>query len=108
MTSHDLGTLRGNKHLGMPYRCFSCLLIVCCGHWPWQLQVFGSECQVHDRQQYIGQTLHHVMTTLQPRFEKPLLYPAWSRCERILDVVPGGAELEPRVKSGSLAGCSHS
>ena len=37
-----------------------------------------------------------------------LLYPAWSRWERIVDVVPGGTELEARVKSGSLAGCSHS
>ena len=28
--------------------------------------------------------------------------------ERIVYVVPGGTELEPRVKTGSRAGCSHS
>ena len=31
-------------------------------------------------------------------------YPAWSRWERIVDVVPGGTELEPRVKSEEFVG----
>jgi hypothetical protein len=36
-----------------------------------------------------------------------LLYPVWSWWECTVDVVPGGMELEPWVKSGSLAGRSH-
>jgi hypothetical protein len=31
-----------------------------------------------------------------------------TRGERIMDVVPGGTELEPQVKTGSWAGCPHS
>ena len=37
-----------------------------------------------------------------------LLYLAWSGWERIVDVVPGGTELEPQIKCERLARCSHS
>ena len=35
-----------------------------------------------------------------------VLCPACYRVEGIVDVVPGGTEFEPRVKSGCLSGCN--
>jgi len=36
-----------------------------------------------------------------------LLYPSRSFWEHIVDVVPGGTELEPQVKTGSWEGRTH-
>ena len=50
----------------------------------------------------------HTRTHVNVTGSQAVLYPAWFQWERIVDVVAGGTELEARVKSGSLAGCSHS